>query len=60
MRKREKELKIVIRGESPRSTAPPDGRCRDWMNENGRSFCVGFRVVMDALDSCKEQASMVK
>jgi len=60
MRKSEKELKIVVRGESPRSTAPPDGRCRSWMRQSGRSFCVGFRVVMDALDSCKEQASVVK
>jgi hypothetical protein len=59
MRKREKELKIVIRGEAA-NTREANPRCRYWMQQDKISFCVGFRVVMDALDSCKEQASVVK
>ena len=62
MRKREKELKIVIRGEAANTRArDAEGpRCRYWMQQDKISFCVGFRVVMDALDSCKEQASVVQ
>jgi hypothetical protein len=59
MRKSEKELKIVIRGEGPR-VRDANPRCRYWMLQDKISSCVGFRVVMDALDSCKEQASVVK
>ena len=61
MRKREKELKIVIRGEAANTRArDANPRCRYWMLQDKISFCVGFRVVMDALDSCKEHDLVVK
>ena len=61
MRKSEKELKIVIRGAAANTRAgDANPRCRYLMLQDKISFDVGFRVVMDALDSCKEHDLVVK